>query len=85
MSGSAGDDSADSSWCSCRRAAADQPGGAVLHDRARRGAPDGRGAVQALWDDMLVDDVIGAPGAVAWLVAVSPPLLRTTGRGRRGG
>ncbi len=28
------------------------------------------GAVQALWDDLVVDDLIGAPGAVAWLVAV---------------
>ena len=32
--------------------------------------PAAAGAVQALWDDMVVDDLIGGPGAVAWLVAV---------------
>lgn len=32
--------------------------------------PVAAGAVQALWDDVVVDDLIGAPGAVAWLVAV---------------
>ena len=32
--------------------------------------PTAAGAVQALWDDVVVDDLIGAPGAVAWLVAV---------------
>ena len=32
--------------------------------------PTAAGAVQALWDDVVVDDLIGAPGAVAWLVAI---------------
>jgi hypothetical protein len=50
------------------------PATAVLV-RYANGVPDAdrpiaAGAVQALWDDVLVDDVLSAPGAVAWLVAV---------------